>query len=182
MTMLPIQKKGRAKFFNVKPFPSDISAIGYFTGLDVEIFDATSVKAIYESGCYGLNPKPRQTLMYKKQPKIVTEAEIRREEEWREMFSDATAGDADETLLFTIPQSLVLFLEEAFFLQHTISCLDVRNLDDLTIPTEDLWTKFCKLKETFIECFVAYLYLKSKNWVIKSGMKFGGDFCELNFC
>lgn len=35
--MLPIQRKGRARNFAVKPFPHDIGLInGYFTGYDVE--------------------------------------------------------------------------------------------------------------------------------------------------
>jgi tRNA intron endonuclease, N-terminal domain len=177
MTMLPIQKKSRVKVFNVKPFPSEITAIGYFTGLDVEIFDEASIKTIYESGCYGLNPKPRQALKHKKQQNPATEVELRREEEWRGMFGDP-ATDETPPIPFNIPQSLVLFLEEAFFLQHTINCLEIRDLDDRPIPTEELWTTFCSLKETFVECFVAYLYLKSKNWLIKSGMKFGGEFCK----
>lgn len=176
--MIPIQKKGRAKFFNITPFPINVSATGYFTGLDVEIFDKNSIKVIYESGCYGMNPKPRQALLKNKQPKIKTEAETKREEEWREMFSNQDPVEGIIPSSFNIPQSLVLFLEEAFFLHHTIDCLDIQNIDDRPISTEDLWTKFCKLKEKFVECFVAYLYLKSKNWVIKSGMKFGGDFCE----
>lgn len=175
--MLPIQKKGRAKFIDVKPFPSDIFAIGYFTGIDIEIFDKSSIKTIYESGCYGLNPRPRQALMHNKKLKTVTEAELKRREEWREMFSDAVDSEA-LPVPFSISQSLVLFPEEAFFLQHTINCLEVRDLDDRPFSTAEMWSKFCNLKESFVECFVAYLYLKSKNWVIKSGMKFGGDFCK----
>jgi hypothetical protein len=170
--MLPIQKKSRAKFFNVKPFPSDIIAKGIFTGLDVEIFYKTSIKALYESGCYGLNPKPRQALMNREG--AVTDAAMRREGEWREMF-----GDDDE--IFSIPQSSVLFLEEAFFLHHTMKCLEIQDIDENKMTTEDIWIKFSRLKENFVESFVAYLYLKSKNWVIKPGMKFGGDFREFSF-
>jgi hypothetical protein len=169
--MLPIQKKSRAKFFNVKPFPSDITAVGVFTGLDVEVFDKTSVKALYEAGCYGLNPKPRQAL--KNREGTVTDAATRREEEWREMFGDNES--------FSIPKSSVLFLEETFFLHHTIKCVEVQDIDENKMTTEDIWMRFCRLKEKFVESFVAYLYLKSKNWVIKPGMKFGGDFREFLF-
>lgn len=166
--MLPIQKKSRAKFFNVKPFPNDTSVVGYFTGLDVEIFDKASIKAVYESGCYGINPKPRQALNKKIEP---TEAVSRRNEEWRMIFNEPLTSDTVK-----ISQSSVLFLEEAFFLHFVINCLEIKDIDEITISTEDIWTKFCRLKENFVECFIAYLYLKSKNWVIKPGMKFGGDF------
>lgn len=186
--MLPIKRKGRARNFNVKPFPTDTRAVAYFTGLDFEVFDDSSIKAIYESGCYGINPKPRQTVMFNKQQKMktISEAEYKRRLEWKEKFGE---GSSEEMILvgeqvlpdpFNIPQSLVLFLEEAFFLHHTIDCLEIRDLDDNQISTEDLWSKLCTLKEKFVESYIAYLYLKSKNWVIKSGMKFGGDFRKLS--
>ena len=166
--MLPIQKKSRAKFFNVKPFPVDISAVGYFTGLDVEIFEKVFIKALYESGCYGMNPKPRQVLNKNIEP---TEAAVRRDEEWRKIFNEPETSNN-----FKLTQSSVFFLEEAFFLHFVIGSLEIKDTDENSISTEDLWMKFCRLKENFVECFIAFLYLKSKNWVIKPGMKFGGDF------
>lgn len=180
--MFPIQKKGRFRNFNVNPFPSGVTAIGYFTGLDVEIFDQNAINQLHESGCYGLNPKPRQANQ-KKTIKTMSEAEFTRKLEWNERLADSSVDQ--ETVLvagnevadpFNLPQSLVLFPEEAFFLHHFTDCLQVHDLNDLPISTESLWKKFSELKDTFVECYVAYLYLKSKNWVIKSGIKFGGDF------
>lgn len=74
--------------------------------------------------------------------------------------------------------SLVLFPEEAFFL-HQFFNLQVQDLDNQPMHTELLWSSLCKLKETFVECYVSYLYLKSKNWVIKPGLKFAGDYRKL---
>lgn len=180
--MFPIQKKGRGQSFNVNPFPSGVRAVGYFTGLDVEIFDQTAINQLHESGCFGLNPKPRQANQ-KKSTKTLTEAEYTRKLEWNERLQDSSLEQEDVAVAssqvadpFNIPQSLVLFPEEAFFLQHFTDCLQIHDLDDVPISTESLWKKFSELKETFVECYVAYLYLKSKNWVIKSGIKFGGDF------
>lgn len=188
--MLPIKRKGRYRNVDIKPFPADIVAVAYFTGLDFEVFDEASIQAIHECGCYGLNPKPRQAVMFNRQQKTktITEAEYKRRIEWKEKFGDGLEkseptemvqiGDQVVQDPFEIQQSLVLFVEEAFFLHHTIKRLEVRDLNDNRISTDELWGKLCKLKEKFIETFVAYLYLKSKNWVIKSGMKFGGDFCK----
>lgn len=188
--MLPIKRKGRYRNVDIKPFPTDIVAIAYFTGLDFEVFDEASIQAIHECGCYGLNPKPRQAVKFNRQEKMktITEGEHKRRIEWKEKFGEELEDSESTEMVhvedqvaqnpFEITQSLVLFVEEAFFLHHTIKCLDVRDLDDNRISTEELWSKLCKLKETFVETFVAYLYLKSKNWVIKSGMKFGGDFCK----
>lgn len=88
--------------------------------------------------------------------------------------------DKDDAIKAGVFESVVLFLEEAFFLHHQIKCLEIRDIDDKIIPTGDLWKRFCNLKELFIDSYVSYLYLKSKNWVIKPGIKFGGDFCEFN--
>lgn len=186
--MLPIQKKGKTKNFTIKPFPHDITLIdGYWTGCDVEVFDQTSVKALLRS-CFGLNSKPRQMVKYGENDQLkVTESEYKRRAEWKEKFTKPDENSVNKTVLvgdnlvpdpFSISKSIVLFIEEAFFLNHDLNCLQILNLDDQKIQTDDVWIEFCKLKETFVECYVSYMYLKSKNWVIKSGIKFGGDFCE----
>lgn len=77
---------------------------------------------------------------------------------------------------YRIQETLDLFLEEAFFLHHFVHCLTIKDLHQNVIQTEDLWKQFCSLKHNFVDCFVAYLYLKSKNWVIRTGAKFGVDF------
>ena len=184
--MFPLQKKGRAPNVYVEPFPNGFTGIAYFTGLDIEIFDSETMTKINESGCYGMNPKPRHANSFNNEQglKTVSDTEYNRRLEWKEKFGGAT--DEEEIVVggtvavnpFDIPQSLVLFLEEAFFLHHYIHCLDIRDLNDESIPTELLWSRFCELKKTFVESFVAFLYLKSKNWVVKSGIKFGGDFRE----
>lgn len=149
-----------------------------------------SIKSLHAS-CFGLNPKPRQMVTYSKRDKLKksSEAEYNRRLEWKEKFNDPAENTVDEMMLvgdslvpdpYSISQSLVLFLEEAFFLHCNLSCLQICDLDGKVLQTDDIWRKFCKLKETFVECFVSYLYLKSKNWVIKSGIKFGGDFREYN--
>jgi tRNA splicing endonuclease len=79
---------------------------------------------------------------------------------------------------YVIPETLILFLEEAFFLHDTLKCLQIRDTTDAILQTSDILDMFCKINPNFMTNFVAYLYLKKKNWVIKSGMKFGGDYCE----
>ncbi|CRK94236.1 CLUMA_CG007751, isoform A [Clunio marinus] len=186
--MLPIKSKTKAKNIDIKPFPIGVSAVGYFTGLDVEIFDNPSIKAIHESGCYGINPKPRQATVYGQEKNItkLTEAEYKRHLDWKKKFGENSSFECDSEMVevnnetvsdpFNISDTLVLFPEEAFFLHHIIECLKIQDLDNQIIPTKELWRKFCKLKESFVERYVTYLYLKSKNWVIKSGIKFGGHF------
>lgn len=85
---------------------------------------------------------------------------------------------------FPLEESLMLFCEEAFFLHYTLKCLDIFDGDGNTLSSEQLFVKFTSINWKFIRNFVAYQYLRSKNWIVKSGLKFGGDFCELfnNFC
>lgn len=189
--MIPVEKKTRGRNIPIpKLFPSDNKQIvGYFTGNDVEIFDEESIKTLDET-CFGLDPKPRQMTMSKRCEMIrkSSEADYNRRVEWREKFG--SSGDEsnaeminvnDEAIAnpYPIPRSIVLFLEEAFFLHHTLGQLKVLDLDNELMTTQQLWQKFCKLKTNFVECFVSYLYLKSKSWVVKGGIKFGGDFRKL---
>lgn len=144
------QKKLQAEI--MKPFPNELTsaAFGIFTGLDIEVFDCDLIDKIHKSGFYGLNPKPRQMVAFNMQ----------------------TENNLSNT------NSLVLFPEEAFFL-HQYFNLQVQDLQCQLMSSERLWSSLCDLKETFVECYIAYLYLKSKNWVIKPGIKFGSDYCEL---
>jgi tRNA-splicing endonuclease subunit Sen2 len=183
--MNPVKKRRRLPNYGVKPFPIDEKAEGIFTGLDVEIFDKKSMKILTEAGCYGFNSKPRQTIaFYDKQPVVkVSPDEYQRKLEWKEKFGAEDCGKLisvdDEELLsepFDIPKSLILLPEEAFFLIHQIKCLEVKDLNEKVVTAEQLWKFYCEAKYDFVETYVAYLYLKSKNWVIKAGTKFGGNF------
>lgn len=78
---------------------------------------------------------------------------------------------------FPIEETLSLLLEEAFFLHFSLRCLKVMNFDQThEYTTEELFDKFCNADPHFIQRFVVYQYYRAKNWVVKSGLKFGGDF------
>ncbi|KAH8413193.1 hypothetical protein KR009_008689 [Drosophila setifemur] len=78
------------------------------------------------------------------------------------------ASGEDETLL--------LGLEESCFLAYYLEVLEIENVSGIVMD----WMEFLKtareLNERFVENLACYLYLKSKTWVVKSGIKFGGDF------
>ncbi|GAB0086443.1 tRNA-splicing endonuclease subunit Sen2 [Sergentomyia squamirostris] len=73
-------------------------------------------------------------------------------------------------------QILILMKEEAFFLHFCLQCLTLVNDQDEVQSTRAIFQRFCSQKKNFISTFVAYQYLKSKKWVIKSGLKFCTDF------
>ncbi|CAO1362978.1 unnamed protein product [Diamesa hyperborea] len=184
--MNAVKRKGRHQQMVVNPFPNveqKITAI--FTGFCVEVFSESGIKSLQENGSYGQGTKPRQMAYQHNKVKTISELDYQRRLEWNKKFVEAGSEETDEKCIvsdqivdnpFEIPQTQVLFLEEAFFLSHNIGCLDILDLDNNLISTQELWNKFNKLKSNFVDCYVAYLYLKSKNWVIKPGIKFGGEF------
>ncbi|EDV33424.1 uncharacterized protein Dana_GF20864 [Drosophila ananassae] len=78
------------------------------------------------------------------------------------------SGEQDETLL--------LGLEESCFLAFYLGKLEIKSLSGDTMDWETFLNAAKELNERFLDNLACYLYLKAKNWVIKSGIKFGGDF------
>jgi tRNA-splicing endonuclease subunit Sen2 len=81
---------------------------------------------------------------------------------------------------FPIHETLHLTLEEAFFLSFSLGCLQVIDLFGNRLSLNGMWQLFRKSQKDFIQKYVTYHYFRSKGWVVKPGIKFGGDFCKLN--
>ena len=189
-SLIPAPKRRRHKNFDVKPFPIDCKLTATFTGLDVEIFEKESIKILSQCGNYGnnaLNYRHRQLFDEERIP-IVSQNDYQRKLRWKETYLDEKSSPNEKLIKveeqvvpdpFPISQSHVLILEEAMFLHKELKCLEIKDIDDNLMTTENLWKEFCDIKHNFVECYVGYLYLKSKNWVIKSGIKFGGHFSKL---
>jgi tRNA splicing endonuclease len=77
-----------------------------------------------------------------------------------------------------IHEKLMLTLQEAFFLSYGLGCLQIMNSDDKILSTDQLWELFIKTDRNFIHKYVVYHYFRSKGYIVKSGIKFGGDYCE----
>ncbi|EDW03698.1 tRNA-splicing endonuclease subunit Sen2-1 [Drosophila grimshawi] len=78
------------------------------------------------------------------------------------------SGEADETLL--------LGLEEACLLTFFLEVLEIRDVLGNVMDWNSYMQAALEYDKDFPYKLAAYLYLKSKNWIIKSGIKFGGDF------
>jgi len=76
----------------------------------------------------------------------------------------------------TPPTELRLSLEEAFFLSYGLGCFVVKDTDGDGIGVCELWKQCVALSTEFISKYAVYHYLRSKGWVVKSGLKFGGDY------
>lgn len=78
---------------------------------------------------------------------------------------------------FPICEALHLTFEETFFLMFGLGCLQVVHFDGNLIDINNAWLYFCKEKTDFLQKYVVYHYYRSKGWVVKPGIKYGGDFC-----
>uniref|UniRef100_A0A0A9WLE0 tRNA-splicing endonuclease subunit Sen2 n=3 Tax=Lygus hesperus TaxID=30085 RepID=A0A0A9WLE0_LYGHE len=79
-------------------------------------------------------------------------------------------------LIETVVEVLHLTLEEAFFLSYGLGCLEIFNLVDNELSPEELWQLFRKAQNDFVENYVAYHHYRAKGWIVKSGLKYGGNF------
>lgn len=77
-----------------------------------------------------------------------------------------------------IQEKLILSLEEAFFLIYGLGCLQIVGLDNSLLNIEQCWALFNSTDEKFVNRYIVYHYFRSKGYVVKPGIKFGGDFCK----
>lgn len=78
---------------------------------------------------------------------------------------------------FPIREALHLTFEETFFLFFGLGCLQLVHFDGNFLDINNAWFYFCKNKPDFLQKYVVYHYYRSKGWVVKPGLKYGGDFC-----
>uniref|UniRef100_A0ACD5ZDI3 Uncharacterized protein n=1 Tax=Avena sativa TaxID=4498 RepID=A0ACD5ZDI3_AVESA len=69
--------------------------------------------------------------------------------------------------------------EEVFYLYHALKCISV-STESANVKKQmsdgELWDHLCSASESFPEMYKAYSHLRSKNWVVRSGMQYGTDF------
>lgn len=76
-------------------------------------------------------------------------------------------------------EKLMLTLQEAFFLVYGLGCLQILDDDQHVLTVEQCWQLFTGTDRFFTEKYVVYHYFRSKGYIVKPGIKFGGDYCEL---
>jgi len=68
-------------------------------------------------------------------------------------------------------------LEEALFLNFGLGCLYIFDIyGQKSLSSSDFWSLCLETDTRFIQRYVTYHHFRSKGWVVKSGLKFGGDF------
>lgn len=199
---LPSPKEKRSIYQTLNPFP--VKSIpengkqykGHFNGLGVEIIDVETIKILYGNGCFGIGTQTKtrpKCLVNEPRIQVITQKQYKKKFDWRNKFGNKNPKKvmvkllppidnitAEPTILedpFPFEELLALLLEEAFFLHYSLKCLSIVNFNDTKeFTTDELIDLFCDNDPRFIERYVAYQYYRAKNWVVKSGLKFGGDF------
>ena len=90
------------------------------------------------------------------------------------MINDLKEGQ-DVSEESNVVEHLYLMLEEAFFLSFVLECLTVL-YQSKAMNVEEMWQKFQVVQPYFVERYITYHYYRSRGWVVKSALKFGGDF------
>lgn len=78
---------------------------------------------------------------------------------------------------FPVREALHLTFEETFFLLFGLGCLQLIHFDGSLLNIDNAWLYFCNERVDFLQKYVIYHYYRSKGWVVKPGIKYGGDFC-----
>ncbi|KAL3698301.1 hypothetical protein R1sor_012377 [Riccia sorocarpa] len=77
-------------------------------------------------------------------------------------------------------QLFQLGLEEAFFLSHEMKCIQIyyqtSEGERVFLSDDELWRRMLKKRLHFPQFYKAYSHLRSKRWVVTSGIQFGADF------
>ncbi|XP_068618122.1 uncharacterized protein Tsen2 [Battus philenor] len=75
-----------------------------------------------------------------------------------------------------LPEKLMLTTQESFFLLYGLGCLQILNSDNKVLSISQCWSLFTNRDKHFLEKYIVYHYFRSKGYIVKPGIKFGGDF------
>ena len=209
MELKPPRKKEKCKLLPQLPLPVIVQENGElykfngtFDGFSVVVDGADDMRKLNVMGCFGKGSLSRSYPAFRR--KDVPEITRKRQMSRRDKLCSGTSKDTRKVIVvpdsdsehdnfFTdlkveyrldasnVGETLNLCLAEAFFLCNDVKCLDVQTADGTARSGETLWTLFCDSDKYFAVNYVAYYHFRCKNWVVKPGIKFGGDFRELRF-
>ncbi|XP_044758646.1 tRNA-splicing endonuclease subunit Sen2 [Coccinella septempunctata] len=170
---------------------------GFFDGFTVRIPEKQDKKSIVSMGCFGKGSLSKSFPTFdgsSEKPEIIRRRQMERRKKWSESNKTGEKrkiivlpDSDDENDYFTNLQATYdidecgdkettnLMLEEAFFLKNAIGCLDVHH-EDKILDDDRAWKLFSESDPFFQRNYAVYYHFRSKNWVVKPGIKFGGDY------
>lgn len=167
---------------------------GTFNGFCVLVEATQEARDALEASCYGKPNLSRGYSNLKKADQIIR----KRQFETRKKFSDETAkpervivmpdSDSEDENYFTkeikpvyeidrsrLKERIHLDLSEAYFLNKYTQRLVIQQ-DGVSLSSQECWEKFCSEDKYFTQNYICYHHFRRKNWVVRTGLKFGGDF------
>ena len=73
-------------------------------------------------------------------------------------------------------EKLLLLPEEVICLTFGVGCLSLHTRSSENLSFDMVWKKLVKRNPDFPFVYAVYHYFRSKNWVPKSGLQYGGDY------
>ncbi|CAH0563999.1 unnamed protein product [Brassicogethes aeneus] len=183
---LPIILKGGNEIYKFQ---------GLYNGFCVEVTDDEEVRNLVSMGYFGKANLSRSfpNFVNKEKVEILRERQFKRRKHWGggKTKKVLVVNDSDSDIEINeylkeitpkyeidssnIKEKLFMGLEEAFFLASAVKCLNITHNNNI-LCDDEIWNLFSKENNLFQENYVVYYYYRSKNWVVKPGIKFGGDF------
>lgn len=166
---------------------------GIFNGFSVEIRDETHMKELITKGNFGKANLSRNYPQFANNNKIIRKRLFLNRKIWGTKWKHkakkvVVVPDSDsEGEYFTnlkpeyqldysgLKETVTLTLEEAFFLLFVLNCLEITH-NKAVLDVDKAWKLFSESDKHFVPNYISYHYFRSKNWVVKPGLKFGGDF------
>lgn len=171
---------------------------GVYNGVSVIIEDDLEMKKIVSMGCFGKANLSKSYPSFKQNEKvaIIRQRQYSRRKVWGELLTPKQSKqiivvpDSDEEQEYltnlkatyhidssNLKEKVWLTPEEAFFLNEVVSCLDIYYKGEI-LPSQMSWDIFSESNKYFQFDYIAYSHFRAKNWVVKPGIKFGGDYCK----
>lgn len=174
--------------------------LGFFNGFSVTIESPDDMFQIYLNGFFGKGNLSRSYPSFienDKKVNIIRKRQFLKRKFWSEKFAQKKIhkilvvpdSDSENEDYFRnlkpeyeidssyLKEHLQLSLEEAFFLFEAVKCLKIYH-NKAILNSEEAWMLFSQSDKSFVPNYIVYHYFRTKNWVVKPGLKFGGDFCE----
>ncbi|KRT81387.1 hypothetical protein AMK59_5286 [Oryctes borbonicus] len=167
----------------------------HFDGFSVIIENADDMKSTYEKGFFGKANLSRSCPIIR-QNEVIRKRQYLRKCKWEDKDNKNVKikkvivvpdSDTDDENYFInlkpeyqidrsgVKEKLCLSLVEAYYLAKDIGCLSVYE-EDALLDIRNIWGKFSKSDIHFIPNYITYNHFRRKGWVVKPGIKFGGDY------
>lgn len=198
MELYEPRRKGTYKFRKYVPLSKLTKKINsFFDGFSVTLENEEDMKTIYERGFFGKANLSRSFPKFHGN-EIIRKRQFLRRRIWQDKHNanvkikktivvpDSDTEDEDYFANFKpeyqidksgIKEKIHLSLVEAYYLANDVECLNVYD-EDVLLDKETMWRKFLNSDANFIPNYVTYRHFRKKGWIVKAGIKFGGDYSK----